>query len=225
MRNVNPMDPVRKPKRQRSTSDDEGGVAETASASPKHPKPGASTLISMTGSALLTPDAATDHILGSASAPVTIIEYGDFECPSCGQAHAAMKIILDRFGDRVRLVFRHYPQIGMHPHAELAAEAAEAAGAQGRFWPFHDVLFGHQEHLKERHLRQYAEQTGPDLERYDYEMHDHVYLQRVQEHVSGGDLLGIRAMPTFYVNGTLADISFGLKHLEEAVERALRVAR
>ena len=191
---------------------------------PKHRKPVASSMISPASSSLLTPDAAVDHILGPASAPVTIIEYGDFECPSCGQAHAAVKIILERFADRVRLVFRHYPQISIHPHAEMAAEAAEAAGAQGRFWPFHDVLFEHQEHLKERHLRQYGERLGLDLERYDYEMNDHVYLQRVQEHVRSGELLGIRAMPTFYVNGMLTDVSFGLKHLEEAVERVLRAA-
>ena len=85
------------------------------------------------------------------------------------------------------------------------------------------MLFEHQDHLKERHLRQYAEQVGLDLERYDYEMNDHVYLQRVQEHVRSGELLGIRAMPTFYVNGVLTDVSFGPKHLEEAAERALGV--
>jgi protein-disulfide isomerase len=169
-------------------------------------------------------DEATDHIIGPASAKVSIIEYGDFECPSCGQAHAAMKIILKHFGPQVRFVFRHYPQVEVHSHAELAAEAAEAAGAQGRFWPFYDMLFEHQEHLKESHLRQYAQQIGLDLERYDYEMNDHVYLQRVREHASGGRRLGIRATPTFYVNGALTDVSFGLQHLEEAVERALRVA-
>jgi len=183
------------------------------------------TTTANTNSTLAAPDAATDHILGPASAPVTIIEYGDFECPSCGQAHPAVKIILGRFAERVRLVFRHYPQIGIHPHAEMAAEAAEAAGAQGRFWPFHDVLFEHQDHLKERHLRQYAQQVGLDLERFDYEMNEHVYLQRVQEHVRSGELLGIRAMPTFFVNGRVTDVSFGLRHLEEAVERALHDVR
>jgi protein-disulfide isomerase len=174
---------------------------------------------------VLTPDEATDHIVGPASAKVNIIEYGDFECPSCGQAHAAMKIMLKHFGHQVRFVFRHYPQIEVHPHAELAAEAAEAASAQGCFWPFYDMLFEHQQHLKEKHLRQYAQQIGLDLERYDYEMNDHVYLQRVQEHSRGGRQLGIRATPTFYVNGTFTDVSFGLRHLEESIERALRVAR
>ena len=169
-------------------------------------------------------DEASDHIIGPGSAKVTIIEYGDFESPSCGQAHAAMKIILKHFGPQVRFVFRHYPQVEVHSQAELAAEAAETAGAQGRFWPFYAMLFEHQAHLKERHLRQYAQQIGLDLKRYDYEMNDHVYLQRVREHVSGGRRLGIRATPTFYVNGALTDVSFGLQHLEEAVERALRIA-
>ncbi len=173
---------------------------------------------------VLTPDEATDHIIGPASASVSIIEYGDFECVLCGQAHAAIKIILNHFGERVRFAFRHYPQVEAHPHAELAAEAAEAAGAQGYFWPFYDVLFEHQEHLKEKHLRQYAQQIGLDLERYDYEMNDHVYMQRVQEHTEGGRHLGIRVTPTFYVNGTLTDVSFGLQHLEESVQQALRIA-
>jgi protein-disulfide isomerase len=174
---------------------------------------------------VLTPDEATDHIIGPASARVSIVEYGDFECPSCAQAHAAMRIILNRFGDRVRFVFREFPQIGVHPHAEFAAEAAEAAGAQGCFWPFYDTLFENQEHLEGKHLRNYARQLGLDMERYDYEMKDHVYLQRVQEHVAGGTHLRIRATPAFYVNGTFTDVSFGLQHLEESIERALAVAK
>ena len=181
-------------------------------------------MIQRARAALPAPDPATDHILGPDSAPVTVVEYGDYASPSCGQAHTAMKVMRDHFGDRVRFVFRHYPQID-HPHAERAAEAAEAAGAQGLFWPFHDALFGHQGHLEEAHLRQYAARVGLDMERYDYEMNDRVYLQRVQEHVSGGERLGIRTMPAFYVNGTLTDVSFGMRHLEEAIEQALRAAR
>ena len=174
--------------------------------------------------ALPAPDPATDHILGPASARVSVVEYGDYECPSCGRAHDAMKVMRRHFGDRVQFVFRHYPQIE-HPHAERAAEAAEAAGAQGRFWPFHDMLFEHQSHLEEAHLRQYAARVGLDMERYDYEMRDRVYLQRVREHASGAEQLGIRTMPAFFVNGTLTDVSFGMRHLEEAIERALLAAR
>jgi protein-disulfide isomerase len=173
--------------------------------------------------ALPRPDAATDHIRGSASAPVTVIEYGDFESPSCGHARIGLKILLDHFGDRVRFVFRHYPEIEIHPHAERAAEAAEAAGAQGRFWPYYGVLFEHQEYLSERDLRQYAAQVGLDLERYDNEMNDRLYRQRVQQHAMDGRKLGIRAMPTFFVNGKLTDVSFGLRHLEDAVDRELRM--
>lgn len=172
---------------------------------------------------LLKPDAATDHILGPASAEVTVIEYGDFECPSCGQAHAAMKIMLDHFGPQLRFVFRHYPQREIHPHAELAAEAAEAAGAQHMFWPFYDLLFTHQQHLQEKQLLDYAGDIGLDLMRYQNEMSDHVYLQRVQEHLASGQRLGVRATPTFYVNGMVTDVSFGMQRLRQAIDRALRV--
>jgi protein-disulfide isomerase len=170
---------------------------------------------------LLQPDEKTDHIRGPASAPVTVVEYGDFECPSCLQADAALKVMLPHFGDQLRLVFRHYPLREAHPHAELAAEAAEAAGAQGRFWPMYEMLFANQQHLKEKQLRQYAESLGLDLPRYENEMKDHVYLQRVQEHMQSGERLGIRSTPAFYVNGVFTDVSFGLQHLHEAIDRAL----
>src|SRR6478735_10182750 len=130
---------------------------------------------------LLYPDEATDHIHGRASAPVTVIEYGDFECPVCRQAHGALEVMLAHFGPRICFVFRHFPIRDAHPHAELAAEAAEAAGAQGKFWPMHDLLFEQQQHLDEHHLLDCAVKVGLDLPRYRNEMSDHVYLQRVQE--------------------------------------------
>ncbi|CAN5188318.1 hypothetical protein BH10PSE16_BH10PSE16_35440 [soil metagenome] len=170
---------------------------------------------------LLLPDEATDHFCGPADAPVTLIEYGDFECPSCLQAHGALNIMRAHFGDRLRFVFRHFPLREVHPHAELAAEAAEAAGAQGKFWPMHDLLFMNSLHLKDKHLLDYARQVGLDLPRFQNEMKDHVYLQRVQEHMQGAHHLGVRSTPAFYVNGVLADVSFGLQHLHEAIDRAL----
>jgi len=173
---------------------------------------------------VLVPDEATDHIVGPASAKVILIEYADFESPACGRAYALLKIVLKHFEQRVRFVYRHYPQVEIHAHAELAAEAAEAAGAQGHFWPFHDLLYEHQEHLKAKQLREYAQAIGLDLERYDYEMNDHVYLQRVQEHARGGRHLGIRSTPTLYVNGAIADVSFGPRHLETTIREALRDA-
>lgn len=170
---------------------------------------------------VLQPDEATDHISGPASASVTLVEYGDFECPACHQAHGAVNMLRAHFGDQLRFVYRHFPLREVHPHAELAAEAAEAAGAQGRFWPMHDLLFTHGQHLKEKHLLDYAGQVGLDLARYTNEMSDHVYLQRVQEHVLGGQHLGVRSTPAFYANGVFIDVSFGLQHLHEAVDKAL----
>lgn len=170
---------------------------------------------------LLSPDGAIDHIRGPASAPVTLIEYGDFECPSCIQAYSALKIMLPHFGHQLRFVFRHFPLREVHPHAELAAETAEAAGAQGKFWPMYELLFTNQQHLKEKHLLDYAAQVGLDLPRYQNEINDHVYLQRVQEHMLGGRHLGVRATPTFYVNGVVTDVSFGLQRLHEAIDKQL----
>lgn len=171
---------------------------------------------------LAVPVNPTDHVLGHESARATVVEYGDFECPSCGQAYPAVKVLLRHFGDRVRFVFRHFPLIEVHPHAELAAEAAEIAGAQRRFWPMHDHLFENQLHLKAGNLRKYAQGAELDLERYDYEMRDHVYLQRVHEHIDGGKRSGVRATPTFYVNGVVQDVSFGMERLRKAIEDALR---
>lgn len=173
---------------------------------------------------LLLPDEATDHIQGPAFAPVALIEYGGFECPSCLQAHAALKVILPYFGPQLRFVFRHFPLREVHPHAELAAEAAEAAGAQGKFWPMYELLFTNQQHLKEKHLLDYAGQIGLDLPRYQNEMKDHVYLQRVQENMQGGRHLGVRSTPAFYVNGLLIDVSFGFQPLHEAIDKVLRTA-
>ena len=172
-------------------------------------------------SSLLCLDEATDHIQGVLSASVTLIEYGDYECPSCFQATVALKVIQPHFGDSLRYAFRHFPLREVHPHAELAAEAAEAAGAQGKFWPMHDLLFSMQHHLKEKHLQGYAAQLGLDMARYENEMKDHVYLQRVQEQLQSGQRLAIRSTPAFYVNGVFADVSFGLEHLHQAIERAL----
>ena len=172
-------------------------------------------------SPLLRLDEATDHVQGKARAAVTLIEYGDYECPACFQATSALKVILPHFGEDLCFAFRHFPLREVHPRAELAAEAAEAAGAQRKFWPMHDLLFANQHHLKEKHLQGYAVQLGLDMARYENEMKDHVYLQRVQEQISAGQHLAIRSTPAFYVNGVFIDVSFGLQHLHKAIERAL----
>jgi len=163
-----------------------------------------------------------DHVVGPQSAHVVVIEYGDFECPICAQAHQTTKILLKHYGQRMRFAFRHFPLVAAHPHAELAAEASEAAGAQQRFWPMYDKLFENQQHLKEKALRRYAEDIGLDMARYDAEMADHLYLQRVQEHLASGRASGVRSTPAFFVDGTLVDVSFGMERLSDALETHIR---
>jgi protein-disulfide isomerase len=171
---------------------------------------------------LAVPVTAVDHVLGPEHAPVTLVEYGDFECPNCKQAAPAVRLLLERFAGQLRLVFRHFPLEEVHPHALHAALAAEAAGAQGKFWEMHDLLFENQQHLKVNQLRGYAAKLELDMERYDSEMNDELYLQRVREQIEGGHRSGVRATPTFFVNGRIQDVSFGLQALGAGVEAALR---
>src|ERR1700752_3425117 len=135
---------------------------------------------------LAVPVSAVDHLTGSAHAPVTVVEYGDFECPNCKQAQSALKLLLERFDGRVRFAFRNFPLEDVHPHALAAAEAAECAAGQGKFWPMHDLLFADQAHLKGKDLLGRAERLGCDAARFSAEMDDHVYLQRVREHIQSG---------------------------------------
>jgi protein-disulfide isomerase len=167
----------------------------------------------------------TDHSLGAEHAPVTVVEYGDFECPSCKNAAPAVKMLLGNFPERVLFIFRHFPLEEPHPHALGAAEAAECAGAQGKFWEMHDLLFANQAHLKTKHLHGYAEQLGLDMARYTAEMDDHVYLQRIREHIEGGKRSHVRGTPGFFVNGTIQDVSFGLHALFDATEAALHAGK
>jgi protein-disulfide isomerase len=164
---------------------------------------------------------ATDHNLGPSHAPVTVVEYGDFECPNCKQAAPAVKLLLQRFTGRVRLIYRHFPLEEVHPHALNAALASEVAAAQRKFWPMHDLLFDNQRHLKVAQLRSYAERLELDMVRYDADMADTVYLQRVREDIEGGRASGARATPTFFVNGVLQDVSGGLQALFDRVETEL----
>src|SRR5216110_924415 len=141
----------------------------------------------------------SDHHLGASHAAVTVVEYGDFECPNCKQAAPAVKLLLERFPGRLRVVWRHFPLEEVHPHALHAALAAEAAAGQGRFWPMHDLLFENQQHLKLPQLRGYAQRLELDLERFDADMAEEIYLQRVREQIDGGRRSGVRSTPTFFV--------------------------
>jgi protein-disulfide isomerase len=172
---------------------------------------------------LAVPVDTLDHVLGAAAGAPVVLEYGDFECPSCAQAYPAVKMLMQRFQHRFRFVFRHFPVPEAHPHAVLAAEAAEAAGAQGRFWEMHDLLFENPQHMAAADLQRHAQRLGLDMPRFDAELADHVYLQRVQEHIASGRACHLRATPGFFVDGAVVDTSFGMQALADAIERRLAV--
>ncbi len=144
-------------------------------------------------------DAGRDHILGPAGAPLTLVEYADFECPFCARATGVARQVRDHFGDDLRYVLRHLPLPDVHPHAELAAAAAEAAGAQGRFWAMHDRLFEHQDALELTELAGYAGDIGLDVERFLREIDERVHAGRIRADVAGAEASGARGTPTFFV--------------------------
>jgi protein-disulfide isomerase len=162
-----------------------------------------------------------DHSAGAEHAPVTLVEYADFECPHCKLAAPVFKLLLERYPERVRVVFRHFPLEEVHAHALLAAQAAEAAAGQGKFWEMHDLLYANSNHLKAHDLERYAAQLELDMTRFKAELDDEVYLQRVREHIEGGKRSGVRATPGVYLNGVILDTSFGMQALEQAVDAAL----
>ena len=164
---------------------------------------------------------AADHRTGAERAALTLLEYGDYECPSCREAAPVARHLVDAFGDRLTFIFRHFPLVEVHPHAELAAEAAEAAAAQHKFWPMHHLLFEQAPHLALPVLTRHAQTIGLDMLRFNAEMADRIYTQRVQEHRRSGEQIGLRGSPSFFLNGQHVDVSFGLEHLEQAVRAAL----
>ena len=165
-------------------------------------------------------DAGRDHIQGAADAPVTLVEYGDYQCPYCGAAYPIVKELQDRMGERLRFVFRNFPITTSHPNAEQAAEAAEAAAAQGRFWEMHDLLYENQRRLADKDLHAYADQLGLDVDLFDKELAEHVHAPRVREDFMGGVRSGVNGTPSFYINGVRHDDSYDLETLLVALERA-----
>jgi protein-disulfide isomerase len=141
-----------------------------------------------------------DWIRGREDAPVTILEYGDFECPYCGMAFPELEAVLEEAPDAVRLIYRHFPITTIHPHALMAAESAEAAGAQGKFWEMHDALFTHQEALEYENLLEYAEAIGLDVARFDSEMQQQIYREEVRRDFRRGIEDGVNGTPTLFFN-------------------------
>ena len=173
------------------------------------------------GATLTAPVGARDHVAGPANAPVTLVEYGDFECPSCRKAWPMVKQLQHRLGDRFRFVFRNFPLTKLHPNAEHAAEAAEAAAAQGAYWQMHDRLFERQFALENDNLIEYASELGLDADRFRVELEGGTYRQRVKEDVSSGILSGVNGTPTFFINGERYDGPHGTEPLFQALQAAL----
>ncbi len=167
-------------------------------------------------------DPERDHIRGAEDAPVTLIEYGDFECPYCGQAEQVLRELLGSFGDELRYVWRHLPLNDVHPNAQIAAEASEAASAQGHFWDMHDTLLGHQGDLRPTHIADYAKELGLDAERMIAELHHREYAARVSEDVASADESGVSGTPSFFINGRRHYGAYDIATLTAAVKAARR---
>jgi protein-disulfide isomerase len=155
---------------------------------------------------LRVPIGPRDHLQGSPEAPVTLLEYGDYECPHCGRAHPIVKEVQRRAGTLMAFAFRNFPLTELHPHSEQAAEAAEAGGARGKFWPMHDMIFEHQwEGLELRDLMQYAAAVGLDPIAVERDVLAHTYLPRIREDFMSGVRSGVNGTPTFFINGVRFD--------------------
>jgi protein-disulfide isomerase len=170
---------------------------------------------------LAPPVGARDHATATDHAAITLVEYGDYECGYCGRAYPIVKNIRRHFGDKLRFVFRNFP-LKQHPHAELAAEVAEAAAGQGKFWEMHDMLYEHQNALESGHLLDYARKLELDVKRITLDIEGRVYLPRVKEDCESGARSGVTGTPGFFVNGQLFDGDWSGHDLVDALTRHAR---
>jgi NhaA family Na+:H+ antiporter len=172
----------------------------------------------------LTPSVSEgDHVKRSLDAPVVLVEYGDYECPHCQEVYPILRELKERLGDRIAYVYRHFPISRQHPNAQLAAEAAEAASAQGKFWEMHHRLFTHQNELELADLLRHARAIGLDVDRFRRELEEHTYADRVREDFMSGVRSGVNGTPTFYINGIRYDGAWDFESLLEAIEKPLGV--
>jgi protein-disulfide isomerase len=170
---------------------------------------------------LRVPVTEEDHIQGKDDAKCTLVEYGDYECPHCGHAYPIVKRVQKHFGNKLRFVFRNFPLAEMHPHAESAAETAEFAGAQGKFWEMHDSLFENQEQLGGALYLKLAQKLKLSTAELKTAVEGREYLQRVKDDFTGGVRSGVNGTPTFFINGKRHDASFEYEDLVAAIEAAL----
>jgi len=171
-------------------------------------------------STLAVPIRQQDHVRGSMNAPVTLVEYGDFECPYCGQAHPILNAIGEEMGSQLCFVFRHFPIASIHPHAEAAALASEAAGAQGRFWEMHDLLYDNQHALENEDLLDYAQALSLEMREFEAALRSDKDLPRVKESFLSGVRSGVNGTPTFFINGVRHDGSYEYPVLLHALKEA-----
>ncbi|MDP9308045.1 MAG: DsbA family protein [Actinomycetota bacterium] len=170
---------------------------------------------------LTIPVGPDDHIRGGPeTAPLTLVEYGDYECPYCGAAYPIVKEVERILGDELRSVFRNFPLGDMHPHAVGAAEAAESAAAQGRFWEMHDRLYEHQDRETTEDLIEHARVLGLDVERFKSDLQEHTYEPRIQEDFLSGVRSGVNGTPTFFINGVRHNGGYDLDSLLAALRAA-----
>jgi protein-disulfide isomerase len=169
---------------------------------------------------VMLPVSARDHIAGPERAPVTLVEYGDYECPYCGQAFIVVQQLEDLFKVLLRVVFRHFPLTTVHPHAQHSAEAAEAAGAQDQFWEMHDYLFEHQQALDDEALIGYADELGLDMVRFRRDMAEHRHAARIRDDVLSGIWSGVNGTPSFFINGVHHDGFYDSDSLGAAITEA-----
>ena len=165
-----------------------------------------------------------DHIKGRLDAPITLVEYGDFECPNCGRAYGVVKAVHEEMRHWLRVVFRHFPLSELHPHAETAAEAAEAAGDRGKFWHMHDLLFEHQDALEHEDLIRYAGSLGIDAEWTEGALRTRTYAEDVREDFLGGVRSGVNGTPTYFINGARHDGPSDGQSLLAALQTVLYVS-
>ena len=173
-------------------------------------------------SQLVVPVTDRDHIRGPADAPVTLVEYGDFECPHCGRAHAILELIEQQWGHLYRLVYRHFPMTQVHPHSEAAAEISEAAATQNLFWEMHDLLFANQHALESPDLIRYGESLGIDGGWLVQALTAGIFQRRVREDFLGGVRSGVNGTPTFFVDGRRHDGPIDLFAMTAAIEDAAK---
>ena len=172
---------------------------------------------------LKSPVDPQDHIQGPKNATVTLVEYGDYECLYCGRAHPILQDLKNRLGDRIRYVYRHFPIQTVHSHAQLAAEAAEAAASQGQFWEMHDALYDNQTALDREDIFEYARQIGLDMEKFERDLDEGVHKERIREDFYSGVRSGVNGTPTFFINNIRYDGAWDLESLIEAIEKPMGV--